>query len=217
MSNDYSYGSYIRFSTVSNAEGVVLVGADNLIGDVYTVEVAREESGDYRAWLINRFGKKVGFIDDDRDVMHLQTLAVRGWTIRALLSLVFHDTTTEPVTYSGEVALICNDPHYDEAFDTFAKTIGQKLGEEIRPDINLSPEGVRQVVKSGGTWCPDGRVKKPSLREGEQVIKERRSSSDKLVEAGRQKKVGCLIGTVIFWVAVAAGVVFAVLKWLGVI
>ena len=55
-------GTYQTFQTVSRKEAADLIGADNLIGDRYTIECTIED-GIQKAWLVNRFQKRIGFFE----------------------------------------------------------------------------------------------------------------------------------------------------------
>ena len=47
-------GFYARFDTPSKKDAAVLLGADNLVGDLFDVEFVTEE-GTAVAWMVNRF------------------------------------------------------------------------------------------------------------------------------------------------------------------
>ena len=212
MLNDICYGTYARFNTASRDEGFTLLGADNLVGDIYTIEVVRTENNTYEAWLVNRFGKRVGFLAEEY-VHKVQTFIARGWTLRALLSFVSMDKESE--MYWGEVALLFNDPHYNEEFDVFAQQLGITMGEGVRPDIDFTEQAARKVVDSKGAWQPADRVPIPKeAKKG--LVKDRRSASEKMIEQGRAGNKGCYAATWVFWAALAVAVVFGALKFFGV-
>ena len=43
MLNDYCFSTYARYTTLSRSDGAVLMGADNLVGDIYTIEPELQE------------------------------------------------------------------------------------------------------------------------------------------------------------------------------
>ena len=57
-------GRYVRFSTTSKKDAAVLLGADTLVGDFFTVSL-RVEKGRSIAWLTNRFGADTGYLDSE--------------------------------------------------------------------------------------------------------------------------------------------------------
>ena len=56
------FGTYARFDTASKKDAAVLLGADNLVGDVFDIEFVTED-GVRTAWMKNRFGAMVGFFE----------------------------------------------------------------------------------------------------------------------------------------------------------
>lgn len=212
-------GSYVRFDTVSKKEASALVGADNLVGDRYSIEF-KTEDGVVTAWMKNKFDALVGFFDPETS-RQLQIYEARGWKITALLSFVAYVDAPAPGEYWGEAAVICYDPRYHaEAFERFLITVGDMLEEAIRPDISLSSDGVAHVIESGGNWKPTARVPFPDKEQGMVILKRRRKFSENLIEQGRAGNKGCYI---ISWafiavliIALIVGAYFA-LRALGVI
>ena len=213
MLNDYCFSTYARYTTLSRSDGAVLMGADNLVGDIYTIEPELQEDRSYRLWLVNRFGAKVAILDQSHE-HRVQTLLARGWTLRALLSFVALSDGDEG-TYWGEVILLGNDPHYDEAFKTFALNLRELLSEGVRPQVEFTEQAARQIINSNGCWMPTDRISAPKLGKGSALVKSRRSASEKLVEAGRSGKGGCWAITIALWIAIGALVLAGAAKLLG--
>lgn len=213
MLNDICFGTYVRFSTPSREKGAVLLGSDNFIGDIYSLETVPSEEGGYTTWLVNRFGAKVATLDPSF-VYKVQTFEARGWTLRALLSFVAYDQEAEQ--YWGEVALLFNDPHYDDAFEPFALALREKMADGFRPEVDYTEQAAREIINSKGTWFPTGRVDMPKLESHNVVVRHRRSASDRLVEAGRERNPGCMVATYVIWAALAVVVIGGILKFIGV-
>ena len=74
MGNRY-FGTYETFKTPSQKEGGALMGSDNLVGDRYSIELEMEE-GAHRAWVVNRFGKRIGFFEPGSS----RCCAPKGWS-----------------------------------------------------------------------------------------------------------------------------------------
>ena len=212
MLNDICYGSYVRFATASKEEGAAFMGADNLVGDIYTIDLELQEDRSYRAWLVNRFGARVAFLEDDQ-VHRVQTLTARGWAVRALLSFVALDDQADG--YWGEMALLANDPHYTAEFDAFALKLREKMAEGLRPEVDFNEQAARKIIDSKGSWEPTGRVPMPKFDKHSAVVKSRRSASEKLVEQGRQGNKGCYAASIVIWVVIAAAVIAGICKLLG--
>ena len=212
-------GSYERFSTPSKKEASALVGADNLVGDRFSIEF-KTVDGTTTAWMKNKFGALVGSFDQDVS-RQLQIYHARGWTLVALLSFVAYTNTPKPGEYWGEAALICYDPQRNgEAFDAFVSTIGSMMQTSLRPDVSLGKDGIDHVVGSQGSWKPSARVPLPEQGQETMYLKSQRSVSERLIEQGRAGNKGCYVFSWAFIallaVAVVAGAYFFV-KSLGLI
>lgn len=212
-------GSYERFDTVSKKEAAVLVGADNLVGDRFSIEF-RTEDGVAIAWMKNKFNALIGYFNPEVS-RQLQICEARGWKITALLSFVAYVDTPSPGEYWGEAAIICYNPQNNaEAFETFISTISSMMQEGIRPDVSLSSDGVSHVVEESGRWKPTARVPYPDKDYGMVILKCRRKFSEKLIEQGRAGNKGCYaiswIFIAIIAIALIAGAFFG-LRSLGIL
>lgn len=212
MLNDICYSAYARFETPSREIGAALMGSNHLIGDIYSLEPILQEDRSYRIWLVNRFGERVAFLDASEEARVL-SLQARGWTLRALLSFVAMSQGAKG--YWGEVVLLCNDPHYDTQFNTFAENLRNLMAKGIRPAIDFTNQAAKQIVESGGSWLPTDRTTFPCLDKESALVKTHRNLSDSLVEAGRRKNKGCYAITWILWLALGAVVVAGVVKLFG--
>ena len=93
MQAERYFGTYARFDTLSKKDAAILLGADNPIGDVFEI-VFQTDNGVSTAWMKNRFGALIGFLDAELS-RQLSILAAREWKLQALLSFVaFTDIRT---------------------------------------------------------------------------------------------------------------------------
>lgn len=200
------FGTYARFDTASKKDAAVLLGADNLVGDVFDIEFVTED-GVRTAWMKNRFGAMVGFFEPgtSRD---LSLCEARGFRMQALLSFIAYSESPEPGEYWGEAAIICYDPKDAEAFECFTGNIAARMMDGIRPEVDLGEQGYAKVVESKGTWKPTKTVSLPSKQAGVAILKTRRSVSEKMIEQGRKGNKGCYILSWAFLLALIAGVIF---------
>lgn len=200
------FGTYARFDTASKKDAAVLLGADNLVGDVFDIEFVTED-GVRTAWMKNRFGAMVGFFEPgtSRD---LSLCEARGFRMQALLSFIAYSESPEPGEYWGEAAIICYDPKDVEAFECFTGNIAARMMDGIRPEVDLGEQGYAKVVESKGTWKPTKTVSLPSKQAGVAILKTRRSVSEKMIEQGRKGNKGCYILSWVFLLALIAGVIF---------
>lgn len=205
MSDSIYFGSYERFDTVSKKDAAQLLGADNLVGDVYEIEFSAED-GQQRAWMKNRFEARVGYFNDELS-RKLSIYHARGWRIVALLSLVAFTDTPEPGIYWGEAALISYDPR-KKAFDAYVTKLSSRLSEGNRPTVELSQQGIKQVLESNGTWAPSKLLPSPEKKSGTAYIKTRRSYKEKLIEQGRAGNKGCYFGSILSFIVLIFLAVF---------
>ena len=203
---DQYFGVYQAFETTSKNEGAALLSADNLVGDVYEVSIELEEDT-HRAWLVNRFNHRVGFFDPSFS-RNLSIYKARGFEIKALLSYVAYSDAPEPGRYWGEMAVICYNPTYQEAFSPFIDNISKKLSDGIRPRIDLGRDAIQKVIESNGSWVPDQTVSLPKKKKGTAILTDKRSAKDKMIEEGRKGNKGCYIVSWAFIIALIALVLF---------
>ena len=207
MSQPY-FGAYETFDTSSRDMGGALMGADDLVGDVYTIDLELNEDG-HRAWLVNRFGKRAGFFSPSFS-RKLSVLAAEGLELRAVLSYVAFSSEPEPGHYWGDAAVIAYSPAYAQAFERFIANVGERMADGVRTKVDFEGEGVTRIIESDGAWIPKQTVPMPEKRKGSVIMKSHRSMMDKMVEQGRARNVGCYIGSWVFIIAVVALVVWGV-------
>lgn len=207
MSQPY-FGAYETFDTASRDAGGALMGADNMVGDVYTIEIDLGEDG-HRAWLVNRFGERVGFFAPGFS-RKLSVLAAEGLTLRAVLSYVAFSSEPEPGHYWGEAAVMAYSPARAEAFEAFIGQVGARMADGVRTKIDFDNEGVDRIIESDGAWIPKQTVPMPAKSKGSVIMKSRKTMMDKMVDAGRARNVGCYVGSIVFFIAVIALIVWGV-------
>lgn len=210
---DQYFGTYQTFETVSKKDAAVLLGADNLVGDRYTIEI--ELDGDaHKAWLISRFDQRIGFFDGNFS-RRLSILKANGLELTAILSFVAFTDMPEPGHYWGEMAVIAYNPAHKEAFERFITTVCTRMFDNVRTRVNFDAEGVERIISSGGSWVPEQTVPMPSKKKGTVIMKSKRSVSEKLIEQGRKGNKGCYVVSWAFIIALVAALLFG-LKACGV-
>ena len=212
---DRSYeGFYARFDAQSKEQGALLMGADNIIGTDYEI-FFKSENGIFIAWAKNRFGTEVGSFDINTS-RKLQLAKGRGQTIRALLAYVGFSEETEPSHYWGQMALFCFNPAYEQEMNAFIDRISSKLGEGIRPKIDLGSKAVEKIFTEKD-WLPTETVDLPKKESGSAVMKDHRTFTEKLIEQGRAGNKGCYAISIVFNIVVFLAIVYLVAHLLGVI
>ena len=199
-------GFYARFDTPSKKDAAVLLGADNLVGDLFDIEFVTED-GTSVAWMRNRFGDRVAFFDANI-TRRLRILHARDWKIKALLSFVAFTDSPEPGEYWGEAAILCFSSEHEQVFTTFAENVSHRLMEGIRPEVDLGEQGIKQILDSNGTWSPAKTIPLPAKKPGTVIMKGRRKMSEKLIEQGRKGNKGCYVVSWAFLLAMVALALF---------
>lgn len=206
-------GTYQTFQTVSRKEAANLIGADNLVGDRYTIECTLED-GIQKAWLVNRFNQRIGFFEPQYS-RQLSILKAQGMELTALLSFVAFTDHPEPGYYWGDVAVIAFDPTYQVAMETFLTGIAKEMAKGKRPRIQLEKRGIDHIIGSNGSWLPTETVPYPVKEKGTALVKTRRSITDRLVEESRKGNKGCYLLSWAFLLGIVALAIFS-LKSCGV-
>ena len=204
------FGTYARFDTKSKKDAAVLLGADSLVGDRYDI-VFEQQDGQTIAWFRNKFGANAGFLDAATS-RRLSICKARSWTMRAYLSFVAFTDSPEPGHYWGQVAIVCNDPRYDNAVDAFCERVAALLADGVRPDVSLSASGIDSVLVNDGSWMTEARTPMPDSKHGTVVLKRRRSTSEKLIEQGRKGNKGCYVFSWAVIIIVIALVVYVITR-----
>ncbi|NHM13932.1 hypothetical protein [Xiamenia xianingshaonis] len=207
MAADRYFGTYARFETRSKKDAGALLGADNLVGDRFSI-VFETEDGVTRAWMKNRFGALTGRFDEHVS-RQLQLLQAREWELVALLSFVAFTDRPDPGFYWGQAVIIAFDPADEEAMETFVDRVGDLLQEGIRPAVDLGKQGVETMLEHQGDWTPAERVPMPEREEGTVIMKQRRKASENFIEQGRAGNKGCLAAGWLFNTLLVAVVVAA--------
>lgn len=202
------FGSYQRLDCSSKKEGSLLLSADNIVGDLYEIVF-----DDDLAYAKNRFGAKVGHFSVDFS-RQLRILNARDWKLTARLSLVAFSSEPEPGEYWAEMAVICYEPTYTEAFEAFSETVSSMLAEGIRPEIDLGEQATSKVIDSKGSWRPETRADKPAKDSRTVIMKSQRKMSEALIEKGRAGNIGCYAVSIAFIIAVVVAIVLLVKTFL---
>ncbi len=200
------FGTYARLNTKSKKDATPLLGADSLVGDRFTIDIEWIQ-GHPIAWVSNKFGAKVGTLDTSVSYK-LGICRARNWTIRAFLSFVAFTDTPESGYYWGEVALVCNDSHFDEAFDEFSRRISSFMIRGIRPEVSLSQGTIDRIIAHNGNLTIKERHPLPKQSQGTVILKQRRKLSEDLIEQARKGNKGCYAASWFVWLAIVAIILF---------
>lgn len=206
MSEIGYFATYARFETESKEAAAAFLGADNIIGDTFSIEQEYVD-GKRTAWIVNPFGKRMGFIDE-KTAEKVDLCNAKGWNTVALLALVAFTEKPAPGLYWGQVLIVSYDPEYEVEFSTFIENIGKQLGNGVRPDVSLGKESLQKVVDTKGEWVPSGRVPLPKKDKGTAWVKTQRTGTERLAKQARKGNMGCTVISWIILLALVALIVF---------
>ena len=153
------FATYARFDTVDKEAAAAFLGADNIVGDTFTVdhEITPDSN---KAWIVNPFGKKMGYLSP-KVAEQVDLCKAKGWNTVAILALVAFSEQPEPGLYWGEVVIISYDPAYESAFSTFVEGIRKQISKGVRPKVKLGPDSLQKIIDTQGAWLPSDRVALP--------------------------------------------------------
>lgn len=210
MPQESYFGEYAKFYVQSENGGADFMGADNLVGDKYTIEI-RDTGEKYTANLVNRFGKEVGYLDE-RVVRRLQLAQAKGWVVGAFLSFVAFTEGKDdehPGYYWGEMALLAYDPKLASVMEAFEETLSKKMADGARPQVDFGQKSVELLMAGPGAWFPTDSAPRPKIGKGSSLLKDHRTPNERLIEQSRKGNIGCYIASWAFIILMVALVVFA--------
>ena len=200
------FATYARFDTVDKEAAAAFLGADNNVGDTFTIDHEVTPDSD-KAWIVNPFGKKMGYLQP-KVASQIDLCNAKGWNTVAILALVAFSEEPAPGLYWGEVVIISYDPKFETDFSIFVEGIRKQIGKGVRPKVNLGPDSLQSIIESHGNWLPTDRVALPKKEKGTAWVKTERTGTEALVEQARKGNIGCTIGAWVFLLALVALLVF---------
>ena len=204
MALDVYSGEYAKFFAVAN-DGVDFMGADNLVGDKYEIDI-RDEAGGYKAYLVNRFGKDIGYLEN-RMVRPVQLAQAKGWKTGAFLSFVAFTQGKDEETpgyYWGQMAVLCYDSKISDAMDAFEGQLSKKMADGGRPQVDFGAQSLEKLLNSPQTWFPTDKAPAPKMEKGSSIVKDHRTPNERLIEESRKGNKGCYVLSYAFIIAVIA-------------
>lgn len=202
------FGKYERFEVPNKKDAGLLMGADNIVGDVYDIE-CKLNNGVYTAFLVNRFNQKPACFDSSMS-RKISILQAKGMDCKAILSFVAFTDYPDNGHYWGEVALICYNPAYSAAFLKFITNVAKRMEDGLRTQVNLGSEGLEKIIASNGEWVPKQTVPMPDKTKGTAIMKSYKKISERIIEQGRRGNIGCYIISWIFLISLVTLIIFAI-------
>ncbi len=208
MPKDLYKGEYVRF-TALDPKGTDFMGADNPVGDCYEIDIRDEKEG-YRAYLVNRFGKRVGYLEN-RIIRPIQLAQAKAWIVHAYLSFVAFTAARSddcPAMYWGQMAVLIYDPAIASSMESFEASLSRKMADGARPQVDFGASALEQLLKNPKDWFPSNKAPKPKMAKGSSMVKDHQTPNERLVEQARSKNKGCYAVSLAFIVAVVAFILY---------
>lgn len=196
MIDDF-YGKYAIAKAASKISGGELLSADNIIGDVYDI-VFEQDDGKYKAFTRNRFNKKpCYFVEDVSHETYL--LKNKGYRLFGILTLVgfTYSDNEEESNYWAEFAIIAFNESDKEMFLPFLEAFNREIDKGNRPTLKFTLEDINNI-KNNDYSILKTKQPLPNKEKGTVFMKTHRKISEKFIEMGREKKLGCYIGSILF-------------------
>ena len=210
---DNYYATYAIAKPTSKEEAGRLLGADNIIGDVYKV-VCEIKGGKNVAKVVNRFGNTPAVFNEEVS-RQLALNDAKGFRTYAVLTCVGFTQDESEGNYWAEFAIVSFPDSELETFSVYVDEVSQAVKDHRRPEVNLGSEEVKKVIENKGRYVSTSTHPKLEKKKGQVILKSQVKLSDKLVEQGRKKNPGCYIFGWLFLLAVVALIVLIIMKVIG--
>ncbi|WP_455163856.1 hypothetical protein [Slackia exigua] len=197
---DLYFGAYLRVEAPDRKLMSQLAGPDNAVGDIGSIEWDTDSHARQQAWLVNRFGNRIGCLSAS-DSYKIAVYRAKGWTLSYVLSFVAIDESKGTNEYWAQAAVIAFDPRYEATFGAFLKQFSERAGEGFRPDPELSREAVRTLAADPASFRLTGKVKIPKNGSTTVIVKDHRTPHDRILDQARAGNKGCYA---VSWLFIAA-------------
>ncbi|MDY2626196.1 MAG: hypothetical protein SOV74_07775 [Coriobacteriales bacterium] len=214
LSESGYYAVYENLEGVGKAESMRLSGHSVTLGAYLDVELSQDDDGVYVAAVSSKHAGHLGTLPP-RVANHLALLAQNGWSYAATISYIWYSGTTE--SYGAEVAVIAWEPELDGPIRAYLTGLFDRIAKGEHPTPKLTPEELAEVKATNGAWNKAKSVPWPTFKKKQHVVAYRRKRGvfDGMVNAAGEGKMGCKVGTVLFYAVVAALVVLLVMHFIG--
>lgn len=113
--------------------------------------------------------------------------------------MLVYVTFCEPKSQHEACFLICAYPKkHEKEYGNFFENVSSQLSNGNIPDIKLDKFEQNKIVETNGDFKINKFLPKPKLEPGTVTIKAKQTLKEKIIEAGRQRKPGCYIASILF-------------------
>ncbi|MCL2529864.1 MAG: hypothetical protein FWE41_05980 [Coriobacteriia bacterium] len=201
--SDVYDGFFVRLEDLSLEESRFFLGAEAIIGTALILDSENTRLLSNGGLLAAQLGEATA--------KRLAGHAAKGWSIQVLIVTTYYRAQDKGAVV--DLAFLCWDPQdaeLDAALTAFAKGIAERFAAGRRAEIALTQKQFIQVLQSKGAWYLTQTIKREPLEKGTVVFKSRRSGTERLTAYALRHRSGCNILSLLFLIALAAGIVFLI-------
>lgn len=205
---DTYFGTYTIGKPTTEEEAGRLLGADNIIGDIYKI-VTEMKDGKHVAKVLNRFGNTPCQFNEEVS-KQLSLNEAKGFRNYAILTCVGFTQNEQEGEHWAEFAVISFPESEIETWSVFVDEVSKAVKNDRRPEVDLSLDDVLNVISQKGHFVPTSQHPKIEKKRGRIILKSRVKLTDKMIEQGRNKNPGCYVLGWVFLLAAVALIVFLI-------
>ncbi len=199
-------GFYLQLEELSDEGNRFFLGAEAIVGSKLCYEGKTRET----AQLLSGDGRVLAQITGAA-AERLAAYASADWHLEPLISAIFFRAQGKRAT--AELAFICWAPlsaEHSTALAAFCRNIADRIASGDRAELKLSQKQFISVLRSNGAWYLTPATKREPLQKGTIVYKNRRSGTERIAAYALGHRRGCSVLASLFWLALAAGIVYLV-------
>ena len=207
------FGTYAKALPFDKYCAAKLISADNVVGDIYTVDV-KTEGLHHQAFVTNRFGHSPAYFDGDIS-RQISVSKAQGNRIFAILTLVGFTESDNVSNYWAEFAIIALPSTNKQIYDKFLLRISDSIKEGKRLRVDLTDQDFNKIIDSKGSYIPTSTIPLPEKQGGTVFLKTSMSFRERMIEQARKKNIGCFIGGWAFLLICITALFFGLKALLG--
>lgn len=169
-----------------------LTGSNSIVGNNYLLKI---DSHNQKVLIKNKFDFDVAELNKE-DAKKIILWNNKSYNLVCLLTYV---TFCEPKSqYCGYFLIAAYPNKNTEAYINFFENVSTQISNGNIPDIKLDKFEQNKIIETNGNFKIKKFLPKPKLEPGTVTIKSKQTLTEKIIEAGRQKKPGCYIASIAF-------------------
>lgn len=191
-----NFAKYLPAFPVSKKQAAQLTSSNSICGDKFSLKIDTKKQ---QIKIYNKFNFCVAEIKGE-NAKQIILWHNKGMSTIALLSYVAY---CEPKnSHFAEFFIIAYPKKHAQSYENFIETVSSKLNDGNRPDIKLDEFERKEIENNHGNYKIAKFLPKPKLDKGTVILKNKQGLMEKIIEAGRHKKIGCYFGSILFLVLV---------------